>query len=174
LSGISWASVRTISDEHVGFGERIIEHEAPVRAYRQISAAVAAQCLDEVAARFAYRSQALQRRVLLRQLRLGSLAFDLVSGCGYRPLRLLVVYVLVLQAYATAYFYLAAQGALGAIRLSAYEATLLSLRVVTGHSLPGSPSVTDPLNVVAASEVIISVAIVLILANALGRRYFSR
>jgi len=68
LSGISWASVRTIGDEHVGCGERILEHEAPVRAYRQISAAVAAQGLDEVAARFAYRSQVLQRRVLLRQL----------------------------------------------------------------------------------------------------------
>ena len=97
-----------------------------------------------------------------------------MSGYVYRPLRLLVVYVLVLQAYATAYFYLAAQGAFGALRLSAYEATLLSLRVVTGHSLPGSPSVTDRLNVLADSEVTISVAIGLILANALGRRYFSR
>jgi hypothetical protein len=113
-------------------------------------------------------------RVLLRQLRLGSLAFDLVSGYGYGSLRLLVVYGLVLQAYATAYFYLAAQGAFGAIRLGAYEATLLSLHVVIGHSLPGSRSVTDPLNVLADSEVTISVAIGLILANALARRYFSR
>jgi hypothetical protein len=130
---ISWASVHTIGDELVGCGERIIEHEAPERAYRQISAAVAAQGLDEVAARFGYRSQVLQRRVLLRQLRLGSLAFDLMSGYGYRPLQLLVVYVLVFQAHATAYFYLAAQGAFGAIRLSAYEATLLSLHEVIGQ-----------------------------------------
>jgi hypothetical protein len=34
--------------------------------------------------------------------------------------------------------------------------------------------VTDPLIELADSEVIISVAIGLILANALGRRYFSR
>src|SRR5260370_33795419 len=65
-------------------------HDA-VRAYRQLTAVLQLQGLNEEAARFAYRGQQVQRGLLRREKHipawLFSYALDLFAGYGYRPLR---------------------------------------------------------------------------------------
>ena len=79
-------------------GARLSEFEAATRANRQLATALRKQGLTADADRFAYKSQVLDRQVLLRQGRplaaLGSLLLDLISGYGYRPVRSLIAYVL--------------------------------------------------------------------------------
>jgi hypothetical protein len=53
----------------VGLRARVAEHEAVVRAYRQLAAQLRAQGFSEVADRFLLRAQIRQRGVLLRQAR---------------------------------------------------------------------------------------------------------
>lgn len=190
LSGINWAravvpgderdarSIRLPDGKRKSRAVRLAEYEAAVRACRQLSTVLAAQGLDEVADRFGYRSQVLQRHVLLIRGRsaawYGSLLYDLVAGYGYKPTRLLLSYVLVVYAYAMTYYFLSGNGILAGPSLTPLDAIILSIHVVIGHSLPGNHTLTDPLNLLADSEVIVSVAIGLILANAFGRRYFGR
>jgi hypothetical protein len=68
---------------------RLEEYEVAVRANRQLAVALQAQGLNEVAARFAYRAQNLQRVVLRRQRKFGQYLFylflNVLAGYGYRP-----------------------------------------------------------------------------------------
>jgi len=86
-----------------------------VRAYRQLAAQLRAQGMNEVADRFLYRAQQLQRRVLLRQGRLGAWLFSwvlaLLAGYGYRPGRTVFWYLATVVSFAVAYYLLGpAQG----------------------------------------------------------------
>jgi hypothetical protein len=86
---------------------RLTTHEEAVRANRQLAMVLREQGLNEEAARFAYRAQVLQRQVLRPQHRylaaLGSWLLDLISGCGYQPLRAFIAYALVILAFAGLY-----------------------------------------------------------------------
>jgi len=104
LSGIDWSQVTILGDEHKAY-ERYRESDGmrkdkakqnkdirdAVRAYRQLTAVLQLQGLNEEAARFAYRGQQVQRGLLRREKHipawLFSYALDLFAGYGYRPFR---------------------------------------------------------------------------------------
>jgi hypothetical protein len=101
LSIINWSTMKMLGDERLAeqrektdsklkdASERLNYYFAAVRAHRQLATALQSQGLNEVASRFAYRAQKLQRIVLRQQSKFGqylfSLFLDLLTGYGYKP-----------------------------------------------------------------------------------------
>ncbi len=87
---------------------RLLADRRALRASRQVALLLRNQGLHEEADRFAYRAQLLQRKVLLRQghwgRTLGSWLLDLISGYGYKPMRSVITYLIVILSFAAAYF----------------------------------------------------------------------
>jgi uncharacterized protein YjbI with pentapeptide repeats len=87
LAVIDWSGVKVLGNEHQARQKkydngpfsgqskdklkRLSEYQEAVRAYRQLASALQDQGLDEVASRFAYRAQGLQRSVLWLEVQLG-------------------------------------------------------------------------------------------------------
>lgn len=129
LSVIDWSQVIILGDEDDARqrydmdmlgdkktnGTRLDEYQTAVRANRQLAVALQAQGLNEDAARFAYRANVLQRKVLWLQMvqpktslqqrirKFGAWVFshllNLVAGYGYRPERSLLAYLLVIFGF---------------------------------------------------------------------------
>jgi hypothetical protein len=147
-----------------------------VRANRQLATVLRDQGLNEDADRFAYRAQVLQRQVLRRQRRFGA-AFgtwllDLIAGYGYKPLRSLVAYVLVVGLFAGAYL-LNAQFA--APHLTWDESLVLSISAFHGRGFFTSGiSLGDTLARLAAGEAIIGLLIEITFIATFTQRFFAR
>jgi hypothetical protein len=132
--------------------------------------------MNEVADRFLYRAQALQRRVLRRQGRLyasvGSWFLDLISGYGYKPARSIITYLVVIFAFAGAYL-LNAQFA--APHLTWDEALVLSISSFHGRGFFTSGiSLGDTLARVAAGEAIVGLLIEITFIATFTQRFFAR
>ncbi len=118
LSVVKWSEIKMLGDEHEarkqdkgkGRVPRLEGYEQAVRANRQLAIALQAQGLNEDAARFAYRAQVMQRKVLWLQRDFGhwlfSMLLALLSGYGYRIWRILAAYMVVVSLFAVAYFLL--------------------------------------------------------------------
>jgi uncharacterized protein YjbI with pentapeptide repeats len=104
LSGIDWSQVTILGDEHKAYeqyrrsdgtrkdkAKQYKDLRSAVRAYRQLAAVLQSQGLNEEAARFAYRGQQIQRRLLRREKNIPAWLFshtlDLFAGYGYKPFR---------------------------------------------------------------------------------------
>ncbi len=147
-----------------------------VRANRQLVTELRQQGLTEDADRFAYRVQQLQRQVLRRQGRhgaaLGSWLLDVVAGYGYRPMRSLIAYVVIILAFAGAYL-LNAQFA--APHLTWDEALVLSISAFHGRGFfTSSISLSDTLARLAAGEAIIGLLIEITFIATFTQRFFAR
>lgn len=177
LTSIKWAKIKRLGDEHdIGKFADAGEHDEVVRAYRQVAAQLRAQGMGEVADRFLYRAQVCQRRVLLRRFRipqyLGSLILDLISGYGYRPMRSLIAYVVIIAAFTGAYL-LNAQFA--APHLTWDEALVLSISAFHGRGFFTSGiSLGDTLARLAAGEAIIGLLIEITFIATFTQRFFAR
>jgi hypothetical protein len=146
-----------------------------VRANRQLAVALRNQGINEHADRYAYRAQLCQRGVLRRQrhyLRyLGSHFLWFIAGYGYRPLRSILTYVLVVAAFAG--LYLALGGAHGQA-LSWNEALVVSLTAFHGRGFfatafqPG-----DPQAAVAAVEALFGLLIEITFIATFTNRFFA-
>jgi uncharacterized protein YjbI with pentapeptide repeats len=111
LTSATWANVPTLGDEHdVGLRSDAAAHEGVVRAYRQLAAQLRAQGMSEVADRFLYRAQVVQRRLLRKLHRygqwLGSWFLAALAGYGYKPSRTIIWYLATVTAFAVAYYFL--------------------------------------------------------------------
>ena len=123
LAVIDWSQVEMLGNEYSARQKkdqdssvkdkelRLNEYWEAVRANRQVAVALQTQGLNEEAARFAYRANVLQRKVLWFQMiqpkislrqwirKLGAWVFshllNLVAGYGYRPERSFLAYLLV-------------------------------------------------------------------------------
>jgi uncharacterized protein YjbI with pentapeptide repeats len=123
LAVIDWSQVEMLGNEYSARQKkdqdssvkdkelRLNEYREAVRANRQVAVALQTQGLNEEAARFAYRANVLQRKVLWFQMiqpkislrqwirKLGAWVFshllNLVAGYGYRPERSFLAYLLV-------------------------------------------------------------------------------
>src|SRR6266516_368514 len=109
LALLDLSSVNMLGDERKARrSKHLDDYQMAVRANRQLAVALQAQGLNEVAARFAYRAQLMQRKVFWYQRKFGqylfSLFLDLLSGYGYKPLRCFIAYLLVIFAFAITYF----------------------------------------------------------------------
>ena len=201
LSQANWVLVDMLGDEHKArqrtkwTGEvkdtfaRLNEYQTAVRANRQLAVALQAQGLNEDAARFAYRAQVLQKRVLWFQMAQPSVRFKqrmralgawlfswflfLIAGYGYRPGRSFLAYLLVIFGFATAYYLL---GHTVGPTLSPLGALVFSMTSFHGRGFfPGSNiSLEDPLTVLAAFEALVGLIIEVIFIATLTQRFFNR
>jgi hypothetical protein len=177
LTQINWEKVPALGDEHgVGLSAPASDHQAVVRAYRQLASQLRSQGLTEVADRFAYRANLRQRGLYLRRLNLpqylGSLLLDLISGYGYRPARSLITYILVILAFAGAYL-LNAQFA--APHLTWDEALVLSISSFHGRGFfTTGISLSDTLARLAAGEAIMGLLIEITFIATFTQRFFAR
>ncbi|HEX8035144.1 MAG TPA: pentapeptide repeat-containing protein [Ktedonobacterales bacterium] len=156
--------------------QRLEEYEAAVRANRQLAVALRGQGLDEDAAQFAYRAQALQRQVLLRQYRFGeylfSLFLDALAGYGYRPGRSIIVYLLVVLGWAAAYF---AAAPSSGIPLSPLGSLVFSITSFHGRGFfPGGIPLDAPLTVLAAGEALAGLIIEISFIATFTQRFFGK
>lgn len=136
---------------------RIKEYEAAVRANRQLAVALQGQGMNEEAAAFAYRAQALRRQVLRRQgprkrgAYLFSLFLDGLAGYGYRPMRTLAWYIGLVLAFAALYY---GVGLSHAPHLRWYEALVVSLTAFHGRVFSEGFHPGDPQGIAAAIEAV--------------------
>ena len=186
LAVVDWSQLSMLGDEHEahqkqrdGKGKeqatRLNEYKVAVRANRQFAVALQAQGLNEEAASFAYRSQKLQRVVLRLQRRylqyLFSLSLDLLAGYGYRPIRTVLCYLIVVGSFATAY---ALSGHLSLLP----DALVYSLTSFHGRGFfPGlgaMASLHNPLVVLAAAEAVIGLFIEISFIATFTQRFFGK
>jgi hypothetical protein len=154
---------------------RLDDYMSAVRANRQLAFALQAQGLNEVAARFAYRAQILQRGVWRRQRRYlkyaGSWLLALIAGYGYRPIRSVIWYLVIIFGFAIAYNIFG--------RLPSFPDTFVfSLTSFHGRGFfPGLGSETslhNPLVILAAFEAVIGLIIEISFIATFTQRFFGR
>jgi hypothetical protein len=162
---------------------RLANYRAAVRANRQLAVALQNIGLNEEAARFAYRAQFVQQKVLLRQRKYGayllSRFLDGIAGYGYKPVRGVIAYVVVILGFAVAYG-LATNEVLtfglppSSIHpLQWYEALVLSISAFHGRGFfQPVQSLGDPVAILAAAEAIIGLLIEISFIATFTQRFF--
>jgi uncharacterized protein YjbI with pentapeptide repeats len=188
LAVVDWSQMHMLGDEYEarqkergGQANDRATHlkgfEDAVRANRQLAVALQTQGLNEDAARFAYKSQVLQRHVFALQggKKLGAYFFSLVlallTGYGYRMWRIVVAYILLISLFAALY---SGFGLSYPPHISWVEALVLSItafhgRVFSSPFLPESPQ-----SIVTACEAFIGFTFEGIFIAMLTQRFFSR
>jgi uncharacterized protein YjbI with pentapeptide repeats len=184
LSVIRWKQrgYTTVSDEVQGQGvdetkTRMEKWETTVRAYRQLSMALHSQGMNELANQFAYRAQLCQRRFLHMQgwhelpSYWGSYLLDFISGYGYRPMRSVFTYVLVIIAFSAIYFALGG----GSHLVTIQESIVISMTAFHGRGFFATAfQPNDPQAIVAAVEAFIGLCMEVICIVTFTQRFFSR
>lgn len=184
LIEINWEPVEILGDEYKARqlrerdgkekkrGTRINEYRAAVRANRQLVTALRDVGMNEEAAHFAYRAQRLQRIVFRLEKKFSSYFFsgllDLIAGFGYRPVRSIIWYLIIIFGFAMAYF------AFG--HIPPLEAFVLSLTSFHGRGFfPGNNiSLSDPRVILAAFEAVVGLLIEISFISTFTQRYFGR
>ncbi len=187
LTQIDWTQAPPLGDEEQ---ERFVraEHgsqtailpfrwEAAARTYQQLAVVLRDQGASDPAARFAYRAQALQRRVLRQQrhyLRAaGSWLLDLSSGYGYKPMRSFITYLLVIGLFAIVYYLF---GDNVSPALSPVDALIFSVTSFHGRGFAPGEVVTlhNPLTILAAGEAVLGLLIEITFIATFTQRFFAR
>lgn len=188
LSVVDWQFIDVLGDERIvraatdergidkDHAQRRAEFETAIRANRQLATVLRGQGINEEGDRFAYRAQVLRRQVFRRSGHfgryLGSLLLDVVSGYGYKPLRSLIAYVVIISLFAGAYL-LNAQFA--APHLTWDEALVLSVSSFHGRGFfTTGVSLSDTLARLAAGEAIIGLLIEITFIATFTQRFFAR
>jgi hypothetical protein len=188
LPVVDWSLVDILGDERTARerkndagkpkprAQRRNEYKAAVRANRVLAVALQAQGLSEDAARFAYHSQVVRRRVYRLQRQPGAYLFSVLlatlAGYGYRLWRILLTYVLALVLFAAAYF--AAGVWLGGTHLEWYEALLVSLTAIHGRVFITSFGLDGFQSWVAVVESVVGIVIEGTFVAMLIQRFFGR
>ena len=187
LSMIDWKQVNIIGDEYrasqkktqqgkeKSTKERLSKYELAVRANRQLAVVLQSQGLNEIASRFAYRAQKLQRVTLRYQKKFGqylfSLFLDFLAGYGYRPGRSVIWYLATIFGFALAYF------AIGHLPFFP-DAFVFSLTSFHGRGFfPGlgsENSLHNPLVIMAAFEAVVGLLIEISFIATFTQRFFAR
>lgn len=191
LTVIDWSQVTILGDEHQARQKkdsrgkikrkqmRLSEYRQAVRAHRQLAVVLRDQGLNEDAARFAYRAQILHRTIFRLQREAHSwvqyffsLFLDLLAGYGYKPWRSFLAYLLVITAFATAYFIIG--HTVGPV-LSPLGSFVFSMTSFHGRGFfPGGIGLDDPLTVLAAIEAFVGLLIEVTFIATLTRRLFGQ
>jgi hypothetical protein len=156
-------------------------YQVAARAYRQLAVSLRGQGISEAADRFAYRALIMQRKALWWQLRsgkaskLGSWLFSLflavLTGYGFRLGRIIVAYVLLILAFAGAYWGLDLQRPQ---TISYWQAIILSVTAFHGRVFSNPFTLSDPQIVVTAVEAIVGLVIEGVFIAMLTQRFFNR
>lgn len=188
LTVVDWVHVKILGNEYqarqakTSTGreklkeERLNSYRRAVRAYRQLAVVLRDQGLNEEADYFAYRAQLLQQVVYWRQRKGLKYIFSwflyLLAGYGYRPLRSVLWYLVVIIGFALAYH------ALGNLSLFPPDAFVYSLTSFHGRGFfPGlehTTSLHDPLIMLASLEAVIGLVIEISFIATFTQRFFGR
>lgn len=187
LSVINWSSLKMLGNESVarhkksrrgrikGPEERIEQYRVAVRANRQLAVVLENQGLSEDAARFGYRAQFLQRKVLWKKREFGkwffSLLLALLAGYGYRMWRIIAAYIIIVSLCALAYFFL---GFYYAPHLPLQVAFLESITAFHGRVFSGLFAPNTPQIWVTAFEAIAGLVIEGVFIAMLTQRFFGK
>lgn len=185
LAVINWASVHILGDEiraHQLTGTKdpksqLTAFEEAVRAYRQLAVALKEQGLNEVADRFTYRAQLLQRVVFRLQKHWLKYNFSwflaVLTGYGYRMWRIVVAYLLLILVFATVYWGLGVQHPRD---ISFWTAIVVSVTAFHGRvfSNPFTPNLLDAQVIVTAIEAVCGLVIEGVFIAMLTQKFFSR
>lgn len=184
LTVVDWTHIKKLGDECEANklttvkgrikskSERLNEYKLAVRANRQLAVTLQGQGLNEDAARFTYRAQLMQRKVLWYQHKFGqylfSLFLDLLAGYGYRPGRCFIGYTIVIILFATIYHILGTH-------LAWNEAIVISMTAFHGRGFfPEQFHPGDPQALVAAIEAFVGLLIEVTFIATLTRRLFGQ
>jgi len=159
--------------------KRVDVYHTAVRANRQLASALQVQGLNEDAARFAYRAQQLQRLVWRRQRKFGQYLLsgflDVLAGYGYRPLRSLVIYLLVIVGFAFGYYGVTHLLHAQPYPLAWYEALVLSISSFHGRGFfQPVYSLGDPVAILASLEAIFGLLIEISFIATFTQRFFGK
>jgi uncharacterized protein YjbI with pentapeptide repeats len=191
LAMANWTQVQILDDEYrarqrVGpdakpksQAERLRDYEKAVRANRQLAVVLRNQGLNEAADHFAYRAQLLQRVVWRLQKRplkfILSWFLYLLAGYGYRPLRSIIIYVLVVLGFAFGYYEVTHLLHAQPYPLAWYEALILSISSFHGRGFfQPVQSLGDPVAVLASIEAIFGLLIEISFIATFTQRFFGR
>ncbi|GAC1404742.1 MAG: hypothetical protein NVSMB49_23510 [Ktedonobacteraceae bacterium] len=184
LAIVDWSLIKMLGDEgraKVLAREKKVDTETivegyreAVRANRQLAVALQGQGLNEEATHFLYRAQVLQREVVRLQGRAGAYIFsvflDILAGYGYKPIRSLVAYLLVVLCFAAIYFML---GRIVGPHLSPIGSLVFSVTSFHGRGFfPGGIVLDDPITIMAAVEAIIGLSIEISFIATFTQRFF--
>ncbi len=196
LAPMTWSQLKMLGEEHVARqkkrndGEKkdkatqLEEYQGAVRGNRQLSVALQNQGLNEDAAYFAYRAQALQKTVFRLQMlqshaslrqRLQSSGYWLFSwflfllaGYGYKLWRSFLAYLLVIGIFTSLYLLLTPH-------LVWYEAIIVSMTAFHGRGFsPSTFSPGDPLSIASAFEAFVGLIIEVTFIATLTQRFFNK
>jgi uncharacterized protein YjbI with pentapeptide repeats len=186
ISNVNWVQVKMLGDEQKAQvskkqnrglpnkKECLKDYRKAVRANRQLAAVLKAEGLNEEASRFAYRAQILQREVYWYQKDwkryLFSLFLSLLTGYGYKPWRSFLSYILVISAFAIAYYLI---GQTSGPSVSWVGSFVFSVTSFHGRGFfPGGIALDDPLTVIAAIEAFVGLLIEVTFIATLTQRLF--
>jgi hypothetical protein len=188
LTQIDWSRVPTLGDEQgISRTSPFEDHEAAVRAYRQVAAQLRAQGLAEVADRYAERAQIRRRKQTFRQLVqdwrrpwrmpgdflrwLFSWFLALLAGYGFHPGRSVFWYLATIFGFAFAYYSVGHSSGLIPGQL---DAVVFSLTSFHGRGFfPGeNVSLHHPLTVLAALEAVVGLLIEISFIATFTQRFF--
>jgi uncharacterized protein YjbI with pentapeptide repeats len=192
-----WDYVRTLGvllksepRDHVHPGE------TRVRTYRQLAVQLRAQGMSEVADRFLYRAQVVQRGVLLQRALadwprpwripgdlvrwLFSWFLELFAGYGYHPGRIVFWYLVTIFGFMWGYLQVTHGAPLfglhepaGTQPLQWYEALILSVASFHGRGFfPQGSSLGDPVTMLAALEAVLGLLLEITLIATFTQRFF--
>src|SRR5258708_2276883 len=186
IAVIDWPELSVLGEEHILREEKriwgtprdlLIDNcRTAVRAYRQLAVVLRNQGLNEDAARFAYRAQLMQRKVFWHQGKYLQYLFpgflDLLAGYGYKPWRSFLAYLIVITAFATAYFII---GRIVGPVLSPVGSFVFSMTSFHGRGFfPGGITLDDPLTILAAIEAFIGLLVEVTFIATLTQRLFGK
>jgi hypothetical protein len=85
LAVVDWTQLNQLGDELLLHAQpdresALREHRAAIRAYRQLATVLRSQGLNEAAAHYAYRAKVLERRILLKEIRLPGIMQAVIEG----------------------------------------------------------------------------------------------
>jgi hypothetical protein len=177
LSMVDWTKLKRLGEEpplFTGWMFALRVHRAAVRAYRQLAAQLRVQGLNEEADRYSYRASVRQRSVLLRQGHLlqylFSLLLALLAGYGFRPVRTLLWYLVVIVGFAWIYFQL---GQSEGHPFAPDGALIFSVTSFHGRGFfPGGLTLEDSITKAAAIEAVIGLLIEISFVATFTQRFF--
>jgi uncharacterized protein YjbI with pentapeptide repeats len=180
LAVVDWEPVQKLGEEYQACRSHDQDnYQTAVRANRQLAVVLREQGLNEQADHFAYRAQLLQRvvwRLRRKPLKyLFSLFLDLLAGYGYRPVRSIIAYLLVISSFAFIYAVLTHFLHAQPYPLAWYEALVLSVSSFHGRGFfQPVQSLGDPVAIAASVEAVLGLLIEISFIATFTQRFFGR
>lgn len=195
LARVKWFHLTVLGDEvrtrkpivEWGRSARLVREDAydgAMRAYNQLAVALRNQGMTDVANRYTYRAQLMQRAILRLRRRyiqyVGSLFIDLLAGYGFRPGRSILMYLAVILWFAN--FYVWASHGLFSLGLPPshvqplawYEGLILSVSSFHGRGFQPFQNLNDPIAALAGIQAVFGLIIEVSFIATFTQRFFAR